>query len=61
MEFSNVPAYIQNIVTGVILLLLILLDRFVSGKRSRDLSLRALLHAVRGSRHTTENERTLAS
>ncbi len=60
MEFSNVPAYIQNIVTGVILLLLILLDRFVSGKRSRDLSLRALLHAVRGSRHTTENERTLA-
>ncbi|MGO1266118.1 MAG: ABC transporter permease [Microbacterium gubbeenense] len=35
MEYQSVPAYIQDIVTGVILLLLILLDRFVSGKARR--------------------------
>lgn len=60
MEFSNVPAYIQNIVTGAILLLLILLDRFVSGKKGRELSLTALLRSVRQSRRNPENERTHA-
>lgn len=60
MEFSNVPAYIQSIVTGVILLLLILLDRFVSGKKGRDLSLTTLLRSVRESRRHPENERTHA-
>jgi len=60
MEFSNVPAYIQSIVTGVILLLLILLDRFVSGKKGRDLSLTALLRSLRESRRNPETERTHA-
>lgn len=32
MEYESIPAYVQDIVTGAILLLLILLDRFVSGK-----------------------------
>lgn len=60
MEFSNVPAYIQNIVTGAILLLLILLDRFVSGKKGRELSLTAWLRSVRQSRRNPDNERTHA-
>jgi len=60
MEFSNVPAYVQNIVTGVILLLLILLDRFVSGKKSRDLSPAAMLRLVR-NRRQSHNERIHAS
>ena len=54
MEFSNVPAYIQNIVTGAILLLLILLDRLVSGR------LTALLRSARGGRRNPDNERTHA-
>ncbi len=58
MEYESVPAYIQDIVTGAILLLLILLDRFVSSKKLRDVSLRAMLLAVRESRTTAHPERT---
>jgi ribose transport system permease protein len=47
MEYQSVPAYVQDIVTGLILLLLILLDRFVSSKKRRDVSLTALMRSVR--------------
>jgi len=60
MEFKNVPAFIQDIVTGVILLLLILLDRFVSSKKGRDVSWTALLRSLHRRRQTPEIERTHA-
>lgn len=59
MEYQSVPAYIQDIVTGAILLLLILLDRLVSSTRRRDVSLAALWRAWR-SRSSRMNERTHA-
>jgi ribose/xylose/arabinose/galactoside ABC-type transport system permease subunit len=43
MEFQNIPAYIQQIVAGLILLLLILLDQVVSSRNGRDVTLRALI------------------
>jgi len=42
MEYQNVPAYVQDIVTGAILLLLIILDSAVSGKNHNLLTIAAL-------------------
>lgn len=60
MEYQSVPAYLQDIVTGVILLLLILLDRTVSGSKRRDVTLAALWRRARSSRSSRKNERTPA-
>lgn len=60
MEYQSVPAYLQDIVTGVILLLLILLDRTVSGSQRRDVTLAALWRRARSSRSSRKNERTPA-
>lgn len=60
MEYQSVPAYLQDIVTGVILLLLILLDRTVSGSQRRDVTLAALLRRARQSRSSARNERNPA-
>jgi len=60
MEYQSVPAYLQDIVTGVILLLLILLDRTVSSSQRRDVTLAALWRRARSSRSSLKNERTLA-
>lgn len=60
MEYQSVPAYLQDIVTGVMLLLLILLDRTVSGGQRRDVTLAALLRRARSSRSSSKNERTPA-
>lgn len=63
MEYQSVPVYVQDIVTGVILILLILLDRFTSSRHGVDLSLTALLRRLRRDRgltHHQENERTIA-
>ena len=63
MEYQSVPAYVQDIVTGVTLLLLILLDRLTHSKRGVDVSLTTL--ARRFSPTNTgsqpkETERTIA-
>lgn len=58
MEFRGVPAYVQDIVMGAILLLLILLDRFVSSQKRRDVSLPALLRGALAKRSSREYERT---
>ena len=47
MEFQSIPAYIQQIAAGLILLLLILLDQLVSSRNGRDVSLRALIGRLR--------------
>lgn len=61
MEYQSVPSYIQDIVTGVILLLLILLDRFVSGKTRRVEPLVLVLRRRWLSRRSpTNTERTHA-
>lgn len=60
MEYQSVPAYLQDIVTGVILLLLILLDRKVSSSQRRDVSLVALWRRTRAARSSRMNERTPA-
>jgi ribose/xylose/arabinose/galactoside ABC-type transport system permease subunit len=63
MEYQSVPAYVQDIVTGVILLLLILLDRLTHSKRGVNVSLTALVHRLsRKSAGTQpkEIERTIA-
>ena len=60
MEYQSVPSYLQAIVTGVILLLLILLDRTVSGSQRRDVTLAALWRRARSSRSSRKNERTPA-
>lgn len=66
MEYQSVPAYVQDIVTGCILLLLILLDRFTFAKQGVDLSLSALARRLRRRRPgaqkdtTQEIERTIA-
>jgi ribose/xylose/arabinose/galactoside ABC-type transport system permease subunit len=58
MEFQNIPAYIQQIVSGLILLLLILLDQLVSRRSSRDVRLMTLIKGFRvSSRHHQEKER----
>lgn len=62
MEYQSIPAYVQDIVTGAILILLILLDRFTSSKLGVDLSLTALARRLRarsGSTHQEEKERTI--
>lgn len=43
MEYQSVPAYVQQIVTGLILLLLILLDRVLTVSRTREKSLGQIL------------------
>lgn len=60
MEYQSVPAYLQDIVTGVILLLLILLDRTASSSQRRDVTLAALWRRARSSRSSRMNERTPA-
>lgn len=62
MEYQSVPSYVQDIVTGVILILLILLDRFTSDKHGVDLSVTALARRIRnrsGSAHEEQKERTI--
>lgn len=49
MEFQSVPAYIQQIVTGSILILLILLDRTVAGNTRRKLRVSSLFGGFRRS------------
>lgn len=46
MEYQGVPSYIQDIVTGLILLMLILLDRLTAERQSQALSLTQLKSAV---------------
>ncbi|MBO1901049.1 ABC transporter permease [Leucobacter weissii] len=64
MEYQSVPAYVQDIVTGAILLLLILLDALTHAKRGVDLSLPSLVRRFSprraGSTPTKETERTHA-
>lgn len=63
MEYQSIPAYVQDIVTGVILILLILLDRFTSAKHGVDLSITALARRLRlksVNTHQETNERTIA-
>ncbi len=60
MEYRSIPAYTQAIVTGVILLLLILLDRSVSGSQRRDVTLSAVWRRARSSRSSRKKERTPA-
>jgi ribose/xylose/arabinose/galactoside ABC-type transport system permease subunit len=58
MEFQNIPAYIQQIAAGLILLLLILLDQLVSRRDSRDVGLRSLVRRMKAlSRPHQEKER----
>lgn len=60
MEYQSIPAYLQDIVTGVILLLLILLDRTVSSSQHRDVTVAALWRRARSSWSSRKNERTHA-
>ncbi len=60
MEYQSVPAYLQDIVTGVILLLLILLDRTVSSGQRRDVTFAALLRRMLTSRSPENKERISA-
>jgi ribose transport system permease protein len=43
MEYQNVPAYVQQIVTGSILILLILLDRATAGTKRRSIRIGRLI------------------
>lgn len=61
MEYQSVPSYIQDIVTGVILLILILLDSVVSSKSRRTGLLSGLLGARSVRRRSKETERTHTS
>src|SRR5699024_9552590 len=56
MEYQSIPAYVQDIVTGAILLLLILLDSVVSSKLRRSSSLSGLLGSRLGRRLPKETE-----
>ena len=63
MEYQSVPAYVQDIVTGVTLLLLILLDRLTHSKRGVDLSLTTLVRRLSPTKtgsQPKETERTIA-
>lgn len=61
MEFQSVPAYFQDIVTGLILLLLILLDRVMSSKKGHEVRLSALWQRLRRAEEPTPHtERTHA-
>lgn len=63
MEYQSIPAYVQDIVTGTILIILILLDRFTSSKHGVDLSITALARrfpTLGGSTNYEEKERTIA-
>lgn len=63
MEYQSIPAYVQDIVTGAILLLLILLDRLTHSQRGTDVSLRALVQRFsqpRNAPQPKETERTPA-
>lgn len=63
MEYQSIPAYVQDIVTGAILLLLILLDRLTRAKRGTDVSPTALLRRLSPKRDVArqhETERTPA-
>lgn len=62
MEYQSIPSYIQDIVTGVILLLLILLDRLTQNQQSIDLSPTTLVRRLfkKDAAHTPkEIERTI--
>lgn len=54
MEYQNVPAYIQDIVTGTILLLLIVLDTAVSGRNQSLLTFAALKRRIASTRTQPE-------
>ena len=59
MEFESVPSYVQDIVTGIILLLLILLDRFVSTRARRAGAITDFLTRRLSRRHSPQSpERT---
>ncbi|MBK0418680.1 ABC transporter permease [Leucobacter sp. CSA1] len=62
MEYQSIPAYVQDIVTGAILLLLILLDRLTHSKRGVDVSLTTLarrLSRTSAGSQPKEMERTI--
>lgn len=48
MEFQNVPSYYQQVVTGLVLVLLVLLDALVADKRRRTITLGQIF--TRGAR-----------
>ena len=63
MEYQSIPAYVQDIVTGAILLLLILLDRLTHAKRGVDVSLTTLMRRIsspRSGNQPQKIERTIA-
>ncbi|TDP93385.1 monosaccharide ABC transporter membrane protein (CUT2 family) [Leucobacter luti] len=63
MEYQSVPAYVQDIVTGITLLLLILLDRLTHSKRGVDVSLTTLARRFSPTKtgsQPKETERTIA-
>ena len=63
MEYQSVPSYVQDIVTGTILILLILLDRLTANGHRADLSFDALIRRFRTrgrQTHQEEKERTIA-
>lgn len=63
MEYQSVPAYVQDIVTGAILLLLILLDSLTHAQRGVNVSISALARRISQTRDGSqlkENERTNA-
>lgn len=47
MEYQSIPAYYQLVVTGMILILLILLDRTVSGNKRRTIRVASLFSRTR--------------
>lgn len=53
MEYQGVPVYIQDIVTGVVLLVLVVLDRVASSKPPSDVSLRSIFKRIRQSETDT--------
>lgn len=58
MEYQSVPSYVQDIVTGTILILLILLDRITAAGQRVDLSVRLLVRRLRDRRgDTNQRER----
>jgi ribose/xylose/arabinose/galactoside ABC-type transport system permease subunit len=58
MEYQSVPAYVQDIVTGAILLLLILLDRLTHARRGTDVSPTALLRRLSPTRRAAQPQET---
>lgn len=62
MEYQSVPSYVQDIVTGTILILLILLDRLTANGHRVDLTLGGLVRRLRARNnhtHQEENGRTI--